>query len=152
MLDLFRPLLDAAEGLDLSDPAAAERTLKERFDPESPEGQAMNARLIEGWRKGELANKGEMPMMWGRVTKALPESKNFTIDVVVMDGAGPAHRHPKGEIDYCVAISGEPSFDGRKPGWVVLEPGSEHVPTTSGGEMLIAYLLPDGAFEFVETA
>lgn len=150
MLDLFRPLLDAAEGLDLTDPAAAEAALRERFDPASPAGQALNAALIEGWRKGELANNGEMPMMWGRVTKALPESRNFTIDVVVMDGKGPAHRHPKGEIDYCVAISGEPRFDGREPGWVVLGPGSEHVPTTTGGEMLIAYLLPEGAFEFVK--
>lgn len=150
MLELFRPLLDAAEGIDLTDTAAAERALAERFDPTSPAGQALNAKLIEAWRKGELATNGEMPMMWGRVTKATPESGDFTIDVVVMDGAGPRHRHPKGEIDYCVRISGEPKFDGREAGWVVMGPGSEHVPTTTGGEMLIAYLLPGGAFEFVK--
>lgn len=150
MLELFRPLLEAAEGLDLSDTAEAEETLAELFDPESPEGRDLSAALINAWRNGEIANQGEMPMMWGRVTKAVPESLNFTIDVVVMDGAGPRHRHPKGEIDYCVAVSGLPKFDGREPGWVVMEPGSEHVPTATGGVMLIAYLLPEGAFEFVK--
>ena len=34
-------------------------------------------------------------------------------------------------------------------GWVVESPGSEHVPTVEGGRMLIVYLLPEGAIEFV---
>lgn len=150
MLELFRPLLEAAQGLDLNDTAAAEAQLTERFDPSSPAAQALNARLIELFHAGELANQGEPPMNWGRVTKQSPESLDFSIDVVVMSGAGPRHRHPKGEIDYCVAMEGEPTFDGRAPGWVVLGPGSEHVPTAEGGQMLVAYLLPSGAFEFVK--
>jgi hypothetical protein len=150
MLEHFRPLLDAAHDLDLSDTAAAEALLTERFDPASPAGQALNAKLIELWRAGKLADQGKPPMNWGRVTKPAEESLGFSIDVVVMSGAGPRHRHPKGEIDYCVAIDGDPTFDGRNAGWVVLGPGSEHVPTAAGGQMLIAYLLPDGAFEFVK--
>jgi len=150
MLELFRPLLEAAHGLDLHDTAAAEITLTERFDPSSPAGLALNAKLIELWRAGELASEGKPPMNWGRVTKQSPDSLDFSIDVVVMSGAGPRHRHPAGEIDYCVAIDGTPTFDGRAPGWVVLGPGSEHVPTAAGGTMLIAYLLPGGAFEFVK--
>ena len=45
--------------------------------------------------------------------------------------------------------SGEPIFDGRKPGWAVYEPDSVHVPGVTGGEMLILYLLPAGAVEWV---
>ena len=67
-----------------------------------------------------------------------------------MNGPGPRHRHPDGEVSYCLAMDGEPTFDGRPPGWVVLPPDSNHVPTVEGGTMLIAYLLPGGAIEFLE--
>lgn len=150
MIDIFRPLLDAARDLDVTDTAAAEATLCQRFDPQSEAGKALSAKLLEMLEAGEIANRGELPMTFGRVSKACPESDNFTIDVVRMNGAGPKHRHPKGEINYAVSISGEPTFDGRQPGWVVFSEGSEHVPTAAGGEMLIVYLLPEGAFEFVK--
>jgi hypothetical protein len=150
VIDTFRPLLDAARGLDVSDPAAAEATLQERFDPMGEKGKALSAKLLEMLEAGEIANRGELPMTYGRVSKACPESDNFTIDVVRMNGAGPKHRHPKGEINYAVRIAGEPTFDGRQPGWIVFSEGSEHVPTTAGGDMLIVYLLPEGAFEFVK--
>ena len=39
-------------------------------------------------------------------------------------------------------------FDGNAPGWVVYGRGSAHVPTVTGGEMLILYFLPGGAIEF----
>ncbi len=150
MINVFRPLIDAARNLDVNDTAAAEATLRERFDPQSEAGQALSAKLLEMLEAGEIANRGELPMTYGRVSKACPESDNFTIDVVRMNGAGPKHRHPKGEINYAVRISGEPTFDGRQPGWIVFREGSEHVPTTEGGDMLIVYLLPEGAFEFVK--
>ena len=67
-----------------------------------------------------------------------------------MTGPGPKHRHPTGEVDYCVALEGEPTFDGQPPGWVVMAPDSVHVPTVAGGAMLIVYLLPQGAMEFLE--
>ena len=50
----------------------------------------------------------------------------------------------------CVPLAGRPTFDGRGAGWVVLPPGSVHVPTVAGGEMLVVYLLPEGAIEFLE--
>ena len=56
-----------------------------------------------------------------------------------------------GEVNYCVALEGEPRFDGHAPGWVVMPPGSGHVPTVSGGRMLIVYLLPKGQIEFTKT-
>lgn len=150
MLETFQPLIDASKGLDLTDPAAAEALLEERFPAGSEAALALNAKLRELYEAGEIANNGEPPMTWGRVTKATEESSDFSIDVVCMNGPGPKHRHPKGEIDYCVALEGEPTFDGRAPGWVVLGEGSVHIPTAAGGVMLIVYLLPEGAFEFVK--
>ena len=47
------------------------------------------------------------------------------------------------------AVDGSPTFEGEPPGWVVLEPGSTHVPTVAGGTMLIVYLLPHGEMEFL---
>lgn len=149
MIDTFRPLFEAAQGLDLSDPEAAERELRARLDPESTAAEDLNAALRELLEAGEIANRGEPPVRWGRAAKPTPETHGFSIDVVDMTGPGPRHRHPKGEIDYCVALEGTPTFDGRPPGWVVLPTDSTHVPTVEGGRMLIVYLLPDGEMEFL---
>ena len=85
-------------------------------------------------------------MRFGRVAKDLC---GFSIDCVWMNGAGPRHRHPNGEIDLCFATSGAARFDGEPEGWVVYGKGSAHVPTVSEGEMLILYFLPGGAIEFL---
>ena len=45
---------------------------------------------------------------------------------------------------------GSPTFDGQGPGWVVMPPDSVHVPEVQGGTMLITYLLPNGAMEFMK--
>ena len=150
MLEAFRPLLDAARGVDLSDPAAAEAELTRRLAPTSAEATALNDALRALLADGAIANRGELPVRWGRVAKAGPETAGFSIDAVHMTGPGPRHEHPKGEIDWCVPLEGDATFDGRGPGWVVLGPGSVHVPTVAGGAMLVVYLLPDGAIEFLE--
>ncbi|MFT5286056.1 MAG: hypothetical protein ACI8TQ_002224 [Planctomycetota bacterium] len=149
MLTTFQPLLDAASNLDLSNPTEAEALLTERFDPTSKAGHALRAKLLELLEAGEIANRGELPVQWGRAAKASPETGGYSIDVVLMTGSGPEHRHPKGEIDYCIALEGEPTFDGRSEGWVVMPEDSVHVPTVAGGKMLIVYLLPDGEMEFL---
>ncbi|QDV07745.1 hypothetical protein Poly30_32760 [Planctomycetes bacterium Poly30] len=149
MLEKFQPLLDAAHGIDLSDPAAAKAALHARLDPNSPEGQAVSAGLVELLEKGEVANCGEAPVKFSRAAKATGETRDFSIDVVDMTGPGPRHLHPNGEINWCVALEGEPTFQGQPPGWVVETPGSEHVPTVVGGRMLIVYLLPGGAMQFL---
>lgn len=150
MLDTFQPLLDAARGIDLDDPAEAETKLRLRLDPGSPAAAQLNAALVRLLAEGAIANRGEPPVRYGRVTKAGPATGGFSIDAVHMSAAGPRHRHPNGEIDWCVPLSGAPTFDGRAAGWVVLPPGSVHVPTVAGGEMLVVYLLPEGAIEFLE--
>jgi len=150
MLETFRPLLEAARGLDLTDPAAAKKALDERFDPASPEADALRAELARLYEAGEIANRGELPVKWGRVAKATDESLGFSIDVVTMNGAGPRHRHPAGEVNFCVPIDGTPAFEGQTNGWVVMPPDSVHVPAVEGGTMLITYLLPNGAMEFMK--
>lgn len=149
VLETFRPLLEAARELDLADPAAAEAVLTRRLDPRGPEAEKLNAELVRLLEEGSIANRGELPVRWGRVAKPGPETDQYSIDVVYMNGAGPRHRHPGGEIDYCVALEGDPRFDGREAGWVVLPEDSVHVPTVEGGSMLIVYLLPGGAIEFL---
>ncbi|MEM7310822.1 MAG: DUF4863 family protein [Planctomycetota bacterium] len=151
MLDIFQPLLDAAAGLDLSDPAAAEGELRRRLAPGSEAAQSLNAALQTLLEEGKIANRGELPVRWGRVAKASAETGDFSIDAVHMTGPGPRHRHPRGEIDWCVALEGKPTFDGREAGWVVLGEESVHVPTVEGGAMLVVYLLPGGEIEFLET-
>jgi hypothetical protein len=148
-LEAFRPLLEAAKGLSPTDPAATAAELCRRFDPKGPAARALQAELVAMYQRGEIANRGELPVRYGRVTKALPETHDFSIDVVYMNGEGPLHRHPNGELNFCVAIEGQPTFMGQGPGWVVEAPGSQHVPTVAGGTMLIVYLLPQGRIEFL---
>jgi len=150
VIDHFAPLLEAARGIELTDPRAAEAELTRRLDPDGEAAAALNTRLLELLEGGKIATRGELPVRYGRVCKASEETGGFSIDVVHMTAPGPRHRHPQGEIDYCLALSGEPTFDGRAPGWVVCGPDSVHVPTVAGGEMLIVYLLPGGAIEFLQ--
>ncbi len=150
MIDTFRPLLEAARGLDLAQPGAAEALLNQRFPPHSPAALALNEQLFELLAAGRIAERGAPPVRYGRVAKASPATLEHSIDVVLMTAPGPRHRHPQGEIDYCVARSGSPTFDGKPPGWLVLPPDSVHVPTVAGGEMLVVYLLPGGAIEFLD--
>lgn len=151
MIETFRPLIDAARGVDLSKPAAAREALRARLDPAGKEARALNETLFALLAQGRIAERGAMPVKFGRVTKATPESDDFSIDVVHMEGPGPHHVHPNGEVNWCVALEGEPRFDGQPAGWVVMPPGSGHVPTVAGGRMLIVYLLPKGAIEFSKT-
>ncbi len=149
MLDTFQPLIQAATGIDLTDPEAAKAELYGRLDPASEAGKAVTAALVDLLEKGEVANRGEAPVKFSRAAKATEETNDFSIDVVDMTGPGPRHLHPNGEINWCIALEGEPTFQGQPPGWVVETPGSEHVPTVEGGRMLIVYLLPGGAMQFL---
>jgi len=148
MLETFRPLVDAATGLDLSDPQAARAELEARLDPRGAAGKKVASEIVALYEQGRIADRGAPPVRWSRVAKAGPETARFSIDVVHMTGAGPRHTHPRGEVNFCIALAGSPRFDGHPPGWVVFPPGSSHVPTAQGGTLLIVYLLPEGAIEF----
>lgn len=146
----FRSLCEAARGVDLADPEAACAELETRLHPASERARALAATLARLLEEGRIAERGAPPVRFGRVSKPREETLDFSIDVVVMSAPGPKHRHPRGEVNYCIGLEGSPTFDGRPPGWVVLPPGSEHVPTVAGGTMLIVYLLPQGEIQFLE--
>ena len=148
MIETFRPLLEAASGLDLAHPEGARAELKRRLDPQGEQASALNAELVALLEAGKLAERGTLPVRYGRVAKATSETLDQSIDVVLMTGAGPHHVHPAGEVNWCVPVEGTPTFEGCGRGWVVMAPGSSHVPAVTGGKMLIVYLLPGGKIEF----
>lgn len=144
--DVLRPLVEALQGLDLSDPAAASAALAERLPFEGDLVASVRAATLAGAEEGWLLPRENGPIRYGRVTKDL---LGFSVDAVRMETPGPKHRHPNGEVDLCFATRDDPRFDGQPEGWVVFPPGSVHVPTVAGGEMLILYFLPGGAMEFL---
>ena len=145
----LRPLLDCVAGLDLSDPAAAQARLDAEYPLDGAFAVALRAAMEAGVADGSVCHLGEDPVRYSRLFKSSEQSAGLSADAVLMSAPGPRHVHPNGEVDLCFALDGEPRFDGNPPGWTVYAPGSQHVPTVRGGTMLILYLLPQGAIEFV---
>lgn len=143
------PLLEAVSRLDLADPEAARGCLAQEFPLHGPAMVALYSALDGALAEGTICNRGAPPVRYSRVCKAGEDTHGVSADVVLMGGPGPRHRHPRGEVDLCFALAGDPRFDGQPEGWVVYGPDSEHVPTVTGGTMLIVYLLPQGAIEFL---
>ena len=148
LLAALAPVLHAVEGVDLRDPRAVAADLSARFPIDGPALTALRAALEDGLAGGWLTPREADGVRFGRLAKAGPDTAGCSIDVVDMDGPGPGHTHPNGEIDLCFALSGAPTFDGRPPGWVVYGPQTWHTPTVRGGRMVIVYLLPGGAIRF----
>ncbi len=144
------PLLDFCAKLDLAKPEEARQKLEVDFPVEGDFVVRLGTALRKGLEAGSLCDQGEAPMQWSRLFKQAPETRDFSADVVCMNGAGPFHEHPAGEIDLAFALEGDPTFDGNPPGWTIYEPGSRHVPTVEGGSMVILYLLPGGQFRFLQ--
>jgi hypothetical protein len=142
--------MDAAAGVDVSDPDGARAALQAAFAPDGAEGQALRAALLAGMEDGVICHKGgKGDIRYSRLAKPGQTAHGYSVDLVWMTGPGINHRHPKGEINLCYAVEGEPRFDGLPEGWVVFAPGSAHVPTVTSGRMLIVYFLPDGAVEWI---
>ena len=130
-------------------PASPPKGPRHLGKPSSEAGQAFVEAFKALHLEGAVADRGELPVEWGRVSKATEETLGFSLDVVHMNGAGPDHVHPTGEASFCVPLEGDPEFEGTRSGWHVLPPGSRHVPQVKGGRMLIVYLLPNGEMEFL---
>ncbi len=139
LVELCRPAASLIARLGTEDPAALERALA-RLDAEQLVAATLMA-AAEGW----LTPKEAGGVRFGRLSKACEELGGNSLDAVDMDGpaSGP-HTHPRGEVELCIPVSGQPRFDGRDSRWVVYPPGSRHVPTVTGGRMLILYFLPGG--------
>jgi hypothetical protein len=139
----LKDLVPALRGADLAVPAAAERHLGSR----APGSGALLARIESMARRGVadgwlLPKSGGPKVKYGRLAKDLD---GYSVDFVLMEGPAAGHTHTEGEVNFGWRWSGDPRFDGRPPGWVVFPPGSRHVPTVTGGEMLLLYFLPGGS-------
>lgn len=143
LLSELRALLPALAQIDPRDPRGAERKLEALAPARGLRSQRIEVLARAGVRDGWLVPKSAGPKVrFGRLAKDLG---GYSVDFVLMEGAAAGHTHVNGEINLGFAWSGTPKFDGHPPGWVVFAPGSQHVPTVTGGEMLLVYFLPGGA-------
>lgn len=143
LIHLCAPIAARVAELGTSDPAALEAAL-EQLDTAHLEAAALAAHAA-GW----LTPKEAGGVKFGRISRADVATHGASIDAV--DMAGPAsgpHTHPRGEVELCIDLAGEPKFDGRRKRFIAYGPGSRHVPTVSGGRMLILYFLPGGEIVF----
>lgn len=147
LIALVGRVIQAVQGLSLEDPAAVQAELERQFPMAGKTVQGIRAAMTLGHEQGWLLTNKAAGIRFGRVAK---DHAGFSIDAVLSSGPGPKHRHPNGEVDLLFATSGDPRFDGHQEGWAVYAPGSVHVPAVEGGEMLILYLLPAGAIEWVQ--
>ncbi|NIR31198.1 MAG: DUF4863 family protein [Gammaproteobacteria bacterium] len=144
---LLEPVIDTAAAHPLDDRLAS--TLNLRFPPDGEAFQAIERACHEAIKAGWMCKHEAGGIRFGRVVKPGPATRGFSVDVVDMrDVKGPHHRHPKGEIDMIMPVSGAARFDGHAAGWCVYPPDSAHHPTVSEGQALVLYLLPDGEIEF----
>jgi hypothetical protein len=140
------PVLELVASIDPAAPDAA-ASLAERLPIDGPVLVTLGAALRAAVAEAAVADREAGGVRFSRLKKAANEGE-LSVDVVHMSSPGPGHTHPNGEVDLCFAVSGEPRFDGRAPGWTVYPPGSWHVPTVEGGAMDILYFLPGGAIRF----
>lgn len=147
LLAELEPILERISRLDPGNPAEAEAVLG-----------AMNTHRLEELARAAHAEGWLTPregggVRFGRLAKASPATAGLSVDVVDMDGpaSGP-HTHVTGEFDLAFSLAGPARFDGRASRWIVYPPGSRHVPTVTGGRMLVFYFLPGGEIRFEPTA
>jgi hypothetical protein len=142
--DLLENLVPAVRSVDLADAPSAATTLNEVHPLKSKAMKRIRDLCEVGLQEGWLTPKRAGPdCTFGRLVK---DMQGYAVDCVLMRGKALGHVHPNGEVNICFPWDGEaPRFDGHPPGWVVFPPGSHHVPTVTGGQMLFVYFLPGGA-------
>lgn len=133
------PVLAHLAQCDLADKAATERSLAARF------GDLPELRKLCREHANELCPKEAGSTRFGRLAK---ERSGFSVDCVLSRGKGMRHTHPAGEINFCFAYEGKPTFDGDPPGWIVYPPGTTHPANVEGGAMFMIYFLPGGKIEW----
>ncbi|PRP96726.1 4-hydroxylaminobenzoate lyase [Enhygromyxa salina] len=161
LLAQLDPLLARVAALDLAAAVTPERiqvieaTLEREFPHAGPQIQALGDLIARGIEAGVLANRGQADARFSRVAKSSAATHGLSIDIVSMIGAGLEHTHPAGEVTIGFPASPGPAtspsdcqFEARRPGWVVLGPGSRHVPQVAGERMNLIYFLPGGAVEW----
>lgn len=123
--------------------------LNAEHGPGSSTYEALKRGCEAGVAAGWMCEREAGGLRYGRVLKPAADLHGYSVDVVDMkDCAGPQHTHPTGEIDLVMPLDGAPRFCGQTAGWLVLPPGSVHVPEVRGGRALVLYLLPEGRIDF----
>lgn len=149
LLALLEAPMAAAARTDLRDPAAARAALEQAWPSRGQAAQALRAALLQAMKDGVICDRGKDAIRYSRLCKPDATPHDLSVDFVWMTGPGIHHRHPCGEVNLGFAVEGDPRFDGQPEGWIVFAPGSQHVPTVTGGRMLIVYFLPGGAVEWI---
>lgn len=146
--DLLATVAPILNHLASQDVAPTADSLSRLFPLDGPLLTLLRQKLMDGSAAGWLTPREAGGVKFGRIAKSTDASSGFTIDAVDMNGPGPGHTHPEGEVDLCFALTEDALFDGNPQGWVVYGPGSWHVPTVSRGRMIILYFLPNGSIRF----
>jgi len=133
------PVIEHLAACDLNDAEATKASLTEKFGDMS----VLQALCTE--HLDELCPREAGTTRFGRLAK---DRNGFSVDTVLSAGRGMKHTHPAGEINFCFAFSGSPTFDGDPPGWVVYGPGTTHPANVEGGAMFMIYFLPEGKIEW----
>jgi len=150
IIQTLETLREQVAGFDPDDPDCADK-LRAAIPLDSDELRALKALLRGGLDEQSICTRVHAGVRYERLLKPSSHSQagaTLSVDVVHMGTAGPAHTHPRGEIDLCFAVEGSPQFDGQPEGWTVYPSGSKHTPTVSGGRMDIVYFLPGGEILF----
>lgn len=147
--DLIAPITATITGRPLD--KTLEADLNTRYPADGATFRAIVEACRTGIAEGWMCSREHAGIRYGRVVKPGAATHGLSVDVVDMDNvAGGHHRHPTGEVDLVMPLSGTATFDGRGAGWLVYGPDSAHVPTVTGGRALVLYLLPQGAIEFTK--
>jgi hypothetical protein len=126
--------------------------LSKRFPLASEQIQQIKEWCLTGLQEKSFRMRGPQNLRFGNLLHQKRTPFQFRIDIVDMDGQGPGHVHPLGEINLCFTTEntgdGSTSFDGLSEGWVVKQPNSWHTPRVQHGRMVIVYFLPRGKVLF----
>ncbi|MHC4841595.1 MAG: 4-hydroxylaminobenzoate lyase [Planctomycetota bacterium] len=147
VLETLRPVLQFLKNLDLTDADAAKASLDAKFPLDGELGNSLRQLTDTGLADETLCPKEAGPSKFGRIAKP-DDAEGFSVDAVLLWGDGMAHVHVEGEVNAMLAVEGFPEFCGFKPGWAVFAPGSQHIPSVTGGKMMIFYMLPNGSVEW----
>ena len=136
---LLDPVLEHLARLDLTNSEMCQRSLTEQFG-NMPELEFLCREYVD-----ELCPREVGTSRFGRLAK---DRNGFSVDTVLSAGKGIRHTHPAGEVNFCFAFAGQPTFDGHPPGWIVYGPGTTHGANVDGGAMFMIYFLPGGQIEW----
>lgn len=148
LLEALAPVFEVLPELDLTRPEEARARLEERFPPGGEPVTRIRALVEQGVAEGWLCDREAGGARFSRVAKPSEATAGFSVDAVELGGPGVWHRHTSGEVNLCFARDPGAAFDGQAEGWVVFGQGSDHVPTVTGGKMLLLYFLPGGRIDW----